>query len=712
MTPSVASFADTLVAHGDSTGALLLLERLIRESPRDASLWHRRGMIAWKMARDRRTDGVLRDARDIDLIADADSSLRLAAAYAPDSARFSLDLGRFDLNSNLVTLRSRALSHFTRALDAARRTGDRFRFAEAADETGMAYWRRYEAVADRRNLRGIDAPDFDRYVNDPRELRTYFDNFSAASGTDWSGQGDYVKATDLFSEALRADSGNVRALRHVFMGLAERRRWEELRDVARARTTSAPWDGLGWLARGLATHRLGDDREATVAFDSALAYVSDADRVRYTRLSKILRPSPPKGSTDSDSAKYDRSSPAHRESVERVYWLLADPLALTAVNEHRLEFLSRITFAELRWTSDDFALRGMDTDRGDIHIRYGPPSLIAGFAPVNGASTVLWLYDDGLSFVFRQPPTWGTASIAGEFAEKARQLRAATPVRWGNVPITRSLDSLRVQLARFRGAGDSTDAVLVARVPVARLVSGLDLRQGTVDVAFLFYAPDAAIVRKDSSRLVVDVEAPDAREPLRSWRMTVGRDAQLYRVEALQPDGGRAARALGTVVPLGRTALSTSDLLVADRVLPRSESAGERWTDFNVVPNVGRFASGAPVGLLWETYGLTADKDGGARYRISITLDKVQRTGPVGIALRVMGGVKEVTGRTAKGRGRVTLSFDRQVAARPVVTDYLTLDLGSAPSGRYRMELEVTDLVSRQTTTTRREITVLEPEPR
>lgn len=115
------------------------------------------------------------------------------------------------------------------------------------------------------------------------------------------------------------------------------------------------------------------------------------------------------------------------------------------------------------------------------------------------------------------------------------------------------------------------------------------------------------------------------------------------------------------------------------------------------------------MGLLWETYDLAAD-EGSARYRVAITLDKVDRTGPLGVVLRVLGGVGEVAGRTAKGKGRVTLTFDRQVAARPAVTDYLTLDLGNAPPGRYRLILDVTDLVSKRTTTSRREVTVLDRE--
>ena len=53
-------------------------------------------------------------------------------------------------------------------------------------------------------------------------------------------------------------------------------------------------------------------------------------------------------------------------------------LTLTNENEYRLEFLARVVFADFRWTDDDLNLRGADSDRGDIYVRYGPPDTEMG----------------------------------------------------------------------------------------------------------------------------------------------------------------------------------------------------------------------------------------------------------------------------------------------------------------------------------------------
>ena len=133
------------------------------------------------------------------------------------------------------------------------------------------------------------------------------------------------------------------------------------------------------------------------AYDSALTFLSPTDRARYTQLSRILRPT--------DSLKLAQMSPAERAATERMYWMMADPLMLTPGNEHWLEFLSRVAFAELRWTSDDWGLRGADTDRGVVYVRFGPPSTIMTLGGNTGSVSLLWRYDDGLSFHFALIPS-------------------------------------------------------------------------------------------------------------------------------------------------------------------------------------------------------------------------------------------------------------------------------------------------------------------
>ena len=694
----------------DTTALLAELDAAVRRDGRDAAAWHRRGMVAWTRVRPRMRVSFMKAKEDIALLRAADSSLRYAVAYAPDSARYLVDLGRYFLNANLITLRLQSYGLFERALVAARRANDSLLVAEAADELGMVHWRRYEAVADRQNVNVVQHLNLDRYAfGDGRELREALAGLTWNTG-EWSGQADYFRAADLFAEAARHFPNHARAVRHSFMALAERGRWEELRQVAAQRLDAAPWDPQGWLALGLAAHRLSDERAAQAAFDSALVFLSPVDRDRYTRLSRILRPKTSDTTSMGDSVRFAAVAPEARAAMERVYWMLSDPLALTPENEHRLEFLARVAYAELRWTSDDFDLRGADTDRGDVWVRYGPPALVAGFPPENGVSSLLWLYSHGLAFVFRTPPTYGTATFAGDYAERARLERLRTPVRWDNLEIGRRIDSIAVQLARFRGAGDSTDVFLAADIPVDSLTAGLDVRRGALDVDLRVYGADARVVVRDSTRTSVEVGSREAPRT-RAWRERLGPGTHVYRVEALQPDAMRGARALGAVRTGSGSGFAMSDVLVAARVLPRQGSSGEgggaRWSEFNIVPNVGTFHRGESVALLWETYALQA-KNGGSRYRVAVTLERVRKRGAAAFAARVVGGAASAVGRNARGNGRVRLTYDRQAPAAPVAVEYLTLDLGQAPAGRYRLAVEVTDLVSVKRTVRESAITILE----
>ncbi|HKG93118.1 MAG TPA: GWxTD domain-containing protein, partial [Gemmatimonadaceae bacterium] len=730
---AVAAVADSIAMAGDSAAALAMLKAAVRKNPNDAAAWHRLGMIAWRIVQPRRDGAFMRDIKDIRMNELADSALRWAAIRDPANPRYEIDLGRYIISSNLATLRFSALGHFEKALAAARKGGNSYMIAEAADEVGMVFWRRYENFADRR----LTAPGypamtmdvFDEMMREPAKMRSLMEDLSRPL-ENWMGQDDYYKANDYFAEALKAEPAHLRAQRHVYMALAERKRWEELRTASSAHIRRAPWDPWAWMANGLASHRLGLETDAAVAFDSALVYLDDRDRARLTSLSRILRTeAAPKKDTArakdraapkvdnsrdalrarSESAGYARRTPEEREHFERMYWMLTDPLTLTAENEHYLEFLSRVSYAEMRWTSDDFELRGADTDRGDVHIRYGPPPVVMNFSSdpssqgmgLAGAN-VVWWYSQNLFFVFRQPPSYGLAAFAGDYAERARELRTAAPVLWSNVKSIRHVDSIGVQVVRFRATPNDSlaDVLFVAQLPVDSLVAGTSTRNAYLDTDFRVYGGDADIYTRDSTRTPFTM-SDSARAPeipgVRSWRDRYPTGGEyVYRVEALQPQTMRGARAINRIVLKREPGYGMSDVLLAHRVLPK-EGDAQRWSDFNVVPSAGRFARGQEVGLLWETYDL-GQKDASSRYKVSVTLEQMRRQGALGLAMQVMSGAGQVVGRKASGSGKVSLTYERQVPPRPAVVDYLTLDLGSAPPGRYRLTVEITDQATQKTT--------------
>jgi hypothetical protein len=149
-----------------------------------------------------------------------------------------------------------------------------------------------------------------------------------------------------------------------------------------------------------------------------------------------------------------------------------------------------------------------------------------------------------------------------------------------------------------------------------------------------------------------------------------------------------------------------SDVVVGERVSPR-DSNYTRWRDFLLAPSAGRFTPDAPVGLLWEVYNLTPDTTGTARYTVElrITVRNVERTSFVA---RILGGIGDAMGLSARGDDAVALAYDREAAARPggIQVEYLSVELEGAPNAEYAVSLTVTDRVSGATREALRRIVV------
>jgi GWxTD domain-containing protein len=709
--------ADSIAADGDTTRALAILDSVLRADPRNAPAWHRRGMIRWANARSKRSGGFIKDGQVIRWLTDADSSLRLARQFAPDSSRYAVDLGRFLLNSGTSTQRFAARGFMEKAYDAAQRTGTPYQVAEAADELGMTFWRHYENFAWRAlgSAGGVNpsASTLDSLGANPsarNEASALVESsLRQVEGDDWMGRKDYDRAVELFEKAIERFPDHVGARRHYYMALAERNRWVELEDVANARVKAAKFDAPSLFAHGLALHRLNRGMEAQAAFDSALALLTDTERSRLTSLARILRTGARGKGLPSDSAAYASGDAASQAYTDSLYWQLADPLALTPENEHRNEFLARVAFAELRWTQDDFDLRGADSDRGEAWIRYGPPLRRIGLGSdgrMDGNSET-WQYANGLSLTFSAPASFGTARYAGNSYSRIQQLKAVQPASWANVPIDRQIDSIRVQLARFRAVGDSADLVMVAEVPLDSLIAGIDVTRVPVDMGMGMWTGPSVVLLRDSTRVTVDKNDLVNAPRLRAWRERLPAGDHVYRFEALQPDGLRGARALGRVSLKRETGFGTSDLLAAQRVAPREGVAARRWRDLIVAPNAGIFRRGEPVGLVWETYGLQAAADGSAHYRVSVTLERRFENKASAFVANIVSGVAGAAGLSAKeSKGRAAIRFDRSAPAGDAALDWLTLDVGNAAPGRYLVSVEVTDTESKKIATVSRMIEI------
>ena len=719
---------DSALSTSDTIRAIAMLDSAVRESPRSALLWHRLGLLSWYSAGATRDYALSTGRRGIRLLRKADSALRIAARLEPGTARYVLDLGRFFEYSEVFTVRLQAPRQFTRALESARGTGDMLVLSEAADELGMIHWRRYQAISDRRQLTtGAAAIPLDELLRDARSIQSFLELRTVVPSRP-SGIEEYSKATDLFHEALRSNPNNDKAVRHSFMALVERGQWPQLLEAASRRLNTSPWDPWAWLAKGLSSWRLHNSSDAAAAYDSALVLLSSRDRENLVYLARILRPS--------DSSSYEMLTAHQRRVMNRLYWTAADPLALTPENEVHLEFLSRVAEAEFRWSTEDAQQHGSNSDRGSILIRFGPPPIVASFAPTGtstqacpgyrvdfseqrqgvetglpvlescvnagdpASSLVIWYYPEtGLHFVFRAPPTYGTAHLVGEYSERLREVRAVAPVSWLNVPVTKSVDSLPVMIARFRANTDSSDLLIYADFPTSSTqhTTGLPGQRWRVGVTAID-ATLGLIVRDTTpeEELAGQSTAP------RKWVVRVPATTMSYRVEGIAAETGAAARASGGIEFPSNSGFGMSDIAVGSR-LSTSNPTPRRWNEVHLSGGIS-LSSGRPFGVLWETYELESES-GVSRYQVDLTFSLKNRQAERPLLVRIFEGTTGAIGLRQKQRAdEVTITYERTIPSSPVALDYLSLATPEDIAGTYVLSITITDLVARKSVTTVRQL--------
>ena len=644
--------------------------------------------------------------------ADASREFNAALQLDRNNPRYLIEVARLRLKAPL--LRFQAARLFRRALDAARKQHDPALESDVDAEIGNIYFRRYEALAHRRMVVGFTQSfDWESALRDQHYTKDLL--LGQTVPIPDMGETDLAQAEQYFRGGVRADSAAETANTGLLALLAATDRDEELLDAARSFVVANDTSSRALLYLGLALWRTRHGPAADSAFTAALARLSPAERAPLEDLSLVLRAA--------DALQYRALPDSSQTSYDSTYWWAADPLRLTPENEIRLEHLARVAYADLLYSAPDLRLRGWQTDRGQIHIRYGPPPVWASFAPDPqegldpsqvGVVTTVWFYPErNLRFVFTGPPTYNYARLAGDFSAYVENLRVILPSTYDNVAVVHGLDSIAVQPAQFLPLGDSsgTDVVFFAGIPIHQMVQGVDLRQG--DLRTALFVTDAmrhdVVARRERETVAF---AAEAQFENRSSSARLAPGAYLYRFEALLPDAQRAARGEGQldIATFKRDTLSLSDIVLADRVAPKEEGTTLRSRrDFFIAPNAGmRFGPTDPVHIYAELYHLKpSGPDSIAQFQVWLRL-RVEALPRAGLAARVVGGMLDAVGASARGDDRVELSYvsKESLNGRDRVPLYLALDLGGAPAGTYRLDVAVKDLTTGQFATRSSTLTI------
>ncbi len=184
-----------------------------------------------------------------------------------------------------------------------------------------------------------------------------------------------VNVIDL---SLRAERAYQRAIRHLSIALESdpRRRsvydemmqiyalkgeYEDAMNTLGQMYRFYPEDPDLWRYFGITHYQLGEMDSANRSFETAFEFMDEEERQAYDDLSLFL--------TKEEKSLQELDPVAYRAQ----YWTSQDPRFLTPYNERKLEHYFRLTYADLLYGSERLDLRGWETERGQIMIRYGPP---------------------------------------------------------------------------------------------------------------------------------------------------------------------------------------------------------------------------------------------------------------------------------------------------------------------------------------------------
>jgi tetratricopeptide (TPR) repeat protein len=352
---------------------------------------------------------------------------------------------------------------------------------------------------------------------------------------------------------------------------------------------------------GYVFHLQEDFHGADSAFTAALQAMPVDGRRWWTDIAIFL---------DGDLRRdYESSFGTLRDSLERRFWWLADPLYLTSFNDRRTEHMARNVIGWLQHQAPSGYGLGDPETRRQIVLRHGWPLgwIVSGQGQNRSRISAVYaghrrqlLPRSG--FVLDpssiQPGEWSVARYHEREVEESPggerdEPRSAAPFETYAPTYVSSFTTLEHQLAVFP-RGDS-----------AAVVAGYDQ---CADPAWLEAPVKVGLFLAQDELTGPVVLEPAGDEPRGVLSTTVGAEPMLMSLEMFSEQDRRAARVRYGVRPrrLERFQFAVSDLLITsgDSPLPGSLAAAIPRTRGSL-----RVRAGEKLGLYWEVYGLGPDAE-------------------------------------------------------------------------------------------------------
>jgi GWxTD domain-containing protein len=449
--------------------------------------------------------------------------------------------------------------------------------------------------------------------------------------------------------------------------------------------------------------RMGDFSPAYVAFESARAKMGDIARAEMDNPRFLMTPDNYESLTEESIFMQKR--------ILRQFWGELDPDPTTEINERRLEHYSRFVHSRLTFSIPEKSVDGCKTKRGEMYIRYGPPSsknyLLGGSGTGRDVPKWVWTYNhfnEPITLVFEDTfldgdfdfpfpsPNWTASDYANNPSVLADNMRSSYPqvfsLNKGSGPL-----NFTYFPRQFKGSRGKTDLEIFIAIPATEMEFD---RRGENAYSNIEWRQ---VLRYPSWRVADSAIVERAFEIRASQIDNTGVDMSDRLKLTAYPDTLVLAVSLRDMrsdhVGIGKTGMrlrdfytdkvELSDLVLARRIDKPPRKANFDRDDLRILSNLDdRYFAGEPVWLYFEIYNLELGPDEKTSYTINQIITEKKSSG-------LLAAIKE----TVAGGDylEVITSYDGS-SIHTYENRILNLDLSELEKGDYLITIKVVDNIS------------------
>ena len=189
-------------------------------------------------------------------------------------------------------------------------------------------------------------------------------------------QAAYDRAIYHLNSALESDPRQRSVYDHLMEIYALKGEYEDALEMLSQMYVFFPEDPKTWTYHGYTHYHMGNMDAASKSFETAFRYMDNDTEYAYSHIENIL--------PEDELAAYKEDEAAYTSR----FWTSKDPRYLTPYNERKIEHYARLTYADLLYGSPAMDLKGWNTERGEILVRYGVPQGDVVIIPRSGSGVM------------------------------------------------------------------------------------------------------------------------------------------------------------------------------------------------------------------------------------------------------------------------------------------------------------------------------------